>query len=160
MRPRPSSGGRGFFICAAAWLLLACGAAEPSPESLASTAGSIQVVAVRASATPPGASVGAVYLSITNRAAKPDALIGLTSPVAATVEVHRSAMVQGVMQMRQVAVLECPPGVTNLQPGALHIMLLGLKQPLVEGATFPLSLKFRDAGMLVVQVPVKAWTGG
>jgi copper(I)-binding protein len=30
-----------------------------------------------------------------------------------------------------------------------------LKQPLVAGSTFPLSLKFRDAGILVVQVSVK-----
>jgi copper(I)-binding protein len=35
-------------------------------------------------------------------------------------------------------------------------MLQGLKQPLEPGFVFPLTLDFRDAGMLVVQVPVKA----
>jgi copper(I)-binding protein len=43
-----------------------------------------------------------------------------------------------------------------MQPGGLHIMLQGLKQPLDAGSSLPLILEFRDAGMLTVQVPVKA----
>jgi copper(I)-binding protein len=34
-------------------------------------------------------------------------------------------------------------------------MLLGLKQPLVEGARLDLTLRFRDAGSLSLQVPVQ-----
>jgi copper(I)-binding protein len=60
------------------------------------------------------------------------------------------------MQMRQVLSVACPAGATvKIQPGGLHIMLLGLKQPLVEGARLDLTLRFRDAGSLSLQVPVQ-----
>jgi copper(I)-binding protein len=62
-----------------------------------------------------------------------------------------------MMQMRPVEGVDIPPGVPiKIEPGGLHIMLQGLKQPLAPGFVFPLTLDFRDAGMLVVQVPVKA----
>jgi copper(I)-binding protein len=110
---------------------------------------------VHAAPTPPTASVGAVYLWITNHGAQPDSLLAIESPVAAKVEIHRSTTVQGLMQMREVAALECPSHTTlKIEPGGLHIMLLGLKHPLTAGSTFPMSLKFRDAGMLEVQVSV------
>jgi copper(I)-binding protein len=143
-----------------ALLILVLGAAQAATPNQLFQAGTIQVGDVRAAPTPPVSKVGAVYLWITNHGSQSDRLIGLDSPVAAQVELHRSAMAQGVMQMRQVASLECPPHATvNIEPGAYHIMLVGLKQPLVAGTTFPLSLQFRDAGMLVVQVSVRALDG-
>jgi copper(I)-binding protein len=131
-------------------------AAQSGAQATLFHVGPIEVGDVRSPPTPPVAGVGAVYLWITNRGSKPDSLIGVMSPVAAKAEIHRSTMQQGMMQMRQLAALECPPGATvKIEPGALHIMLEGLKQPLVAGSSFPLSLKFRDAGILVVQVSVK-----
>jgi copper(I)-binding protein len=145
------------YLVVALGVAWASGTAASLAQNALFQAGSIQVDAVRAAPAPPVASVGAVYLSITNRGTTSDTLIALESPIAAKVEIHRSTMVQGIMQMREVAALDCPPGATvKIEPGALHIMLVGLKQPLAAGSTFPLSLKFRDAGMLVVQVPVKA----
>jgi copper(I)-binding protein len=35
-------------------------------------------------------------------------------------------------------------------------MLIGLQHPLMAGTEFPLSLRFRDAGVLTVQVAVRA----
>ena len=35
-------------------------------------------------------------------------------------------------------------------PGALHLMLVGLKAPLKEGAAVPLVLKFQKAGQVTV----------
>jgi copper(I)-binding protein len=137
-------------------LLSSLGALQAQAQALLYEAGSLQVSQARSLPTPPVAAVGAVYLSIANRGAKADSLLAVSSPIAASAEIHRSTTVQGVMQMRRVAALECPPGVTNIEPGGVHIMLLGLTQPLVAGATFPLSLKFRDAGLLVIQVRVKA----
>jgi copper(I)-binding protein len=119
--------------------------------------GPIQAGDARAAPTPPVVHVGAVYLWITNHGAKSDTLVSLETPLAAKVELHQSHMTQGIMQMREVDSLECPAHSTvKIEPGALHIMLVGLKQPLIAGSTFPLSLKFRDAGMLMVQVSVKA----
>ncbi len=112
---------------------------------------------VHSTPTPPVASVGAVYLWVTNHGLQADRLIAVESPIAATVEIHRTTLEKGTMQMRQVTFLDCPPGVTvKIEPGTLHVMLIGLKHPLVAGSTFPLSLKFRDAGMLAAQVSVQA----
>ncbi len=135
------------------WALIA---AQADAQAKLFQAGPLEVGDVRAAPTPPVAGVGAVYLWIANHGSKPDRLIALTSPIAATVEIHRSTEKEGMMQMREIAGLDCPAGATvKIEPGALHIMLEGLKQPLVAGSTFPLSLKFRDAGILVVQVSVK-----
>ncbi len=118
-------------------------------------AGNLIVTAPWSRPTPPSATVGAVYMSLTNAGRTPDRLIGISSPVARSVEIHESRTVAGMMQMRAVDSVECPPGVAvKIEPGGLHVMLIGLKQPLKAGMEFPLSLRFRDAGELTVQVPV------
>ncbi len=111
---------------------------------------------MRASPTPPTAAVTAIYLWITNRGSKADRLLAVSSPIAAKAEMHSTTTTGGIMRMRRVEAVDIPPGVSiRIEPGALHIMLQGLKQPLQPGSAFPLTLEFRDAGMLVVQVPVK-----
>jgi copper(I)-binding protein len=105
--------------------------------------------------TPPIASVGAVYFSITNAGRKADRLLAISSPIARQAEIHESRVVNGTLQMRPVESIECPPGATvRIEPGGLHVMLLGLTHPLAAGTTFPLSLRFRDAGSVTVQVAV------
>jgi periplasmic copper chaperone A len=129
--------------------------AQPAPAAEYSAA-NLTVVGLWSRPTPPAATVGAVYFSITNAGRTADRLIGLSSPVARTVEIHESRMVQGIMQMRAVAFVECPPGTAvKIEPGGLHVMLIGLMRPLEAGMEFPLSLRFRDAGVLTVQVPVR-----
>ncbi len=65
----------------------------------------------------------------------------------------------GVMRMREVADIALQPGEpVNMRPGGgLHIMLIGLKQPLREGDSFPMTLEFERGGTtevkVVVQVP-------
>jgi periplasmic copper chaperone A len=105
--------------------------------------------------TPPIASVGAVYFSITNASRKADRLLAISSPIARQAEIHESRVVNGTVEMRPVESIECPPGATvRIEPGGLHVMLLGLTHPLAAGTTFPLSLRFRDAGSVTVQVAV------
>ena len=106
--------------------------------------------------TPPIASVGAVYFSITNAGRKADRLLAIGSPIARQAEIHESRVVNGTVEMRPVESIECPPGATvRIEPGGLHVMLLGLTHPLAAGTTFPLSLRFRDAGSVTVQVAVR-----
>jgi copper(I)-binding protein len=51
--------------------------------------------------------------------------------------------------------VECPPGTTvKSEPGGLHVMLIGLSQPLRLGTEIPVALQFRDAGVLMLKVPV------
>jgi copper(I)-binding protein len=105
--------------------------------------------------TPPVASTGVVYLSITNRGLKLDRLTAQSTPIAGSVEIHESRMVKGVMEMRHVPTVDCPPRTTvEIQPGGLHLMLIGLKRPLVAGMDFPLQLHFQEAGTVTVQVHV------
>lgn len=106
--------------------------------------------------TPPGATVGVVYFSIANRGSQDDQLLSLSTAMADSVEMHQTQTVKGVMQMRQVTRVSCPAGATvKAQAGGLHIMLLGLKHPLVDGEQFELLLRFRDAGSLRVPVTVR-----
>jgi copper(I)-binding protein len=140
-------------VCGAALLALwlVC-----SPPTLAADfhAGQLTVGAPWSPPTPPVAAVGVVYFSISNRGQSADRLVAITSPVARKVEIHESRTVQGTMQMRAVASIDCPPGVTKIEPGGVHIMLLGLTAPLTAGTRFPLNLQFRDAGGLTVYVLV------
>jgi hypothetical protein len=129
-------------------------AAAPAPLY---RAGDLVVSSVRSSPTPPIASVGAVYFSITNNGRKADRLMAVSSPIAGKAEIHESRLVQGTVEMRPVAWVDCPPGATvKIEPGGLHVMLLGLTHPLAAGMQFPLLLRFRDAGSLTVQAVVDA----
>lgn len=130
-----------------------CAAAVPGPAQYRD--GNMRVTQPWSRPTPPTATVGAVYFAMTNTGGSADRLMAITSPIAREVQIHESRTVQGMVQMRRVAWVECPPGVTvKSEPGALHVMLLGLRRPLTDGMEFPLSLRFRDAGVLLVQVRV------
>ncbi len=43
----------------------------------------------------------------------------------------------------------------TLAPGGIHIMLMGLKRPLVAGASVPITLTFAHAGSIAVSVPIE-----
>src|SRR3546814_16908753 len=84
-------------------------------------------------------------------------LVATEGEVAERVELHTHTMDGNVMQMRRVEALEIPAqGKAALQPGGIHIMLIGLKQPLREGERFPLTLTFAKAGAVTVEVAVEA----
>ena len=58
--------------------------------------------------------------------------------------------------MRAVPELPVAPGEpVTLAPGGYHIMLVGLKQALKEGDSFPVTLRFEHAGELSTTVAVR-----
>jgi copper(I)-binding protein len=82
-------------------------------------------------------------------------LVGVRSPIAGVAEIHEMKMDGGVMKMRPITALELPADRTvELKPGGYHVMLMGLKQPLMEGATVPLTLtvETRDGKRSTVEV--------
>lgn len=98
---------------------------------------------------------GAAYMTLTNDGESADFLIQAASPVAERVELHTHMMKDGVMEMRPVEEIQVAPGdPTLLQPGGLHVMLIGLKAPLKKDETFPLTLTFKEAGSVTVEVKV------
>jgi hypothetical protein len=98
---------------------------------------------------------GAVYLTITDTG-PPDTLTAVTTPVASMAELHRSFNDNGVMKMRPVGALPIEPGKpVTLAPGGYHIMLMGLKQTLKEGDSFPVTLNFTKAGQVTATAMVQ-----
>jgi hypothetical protein len=101
-----------------------------------------------ARATPAGAKVGGGYLTIENKGATADKLIGGSSRAAGRVEVHETAMSNGVATMRPVkGGLSIPPGQSvTLAPGGYHLMMTELKGPLKKGDKLVVTLMFEKAG--------------
>jgi len=133
-------------LALATLLLLARGAAAQT--------GSVEVKNAWARATPGNAENGAAYLTL--QSATADRLTGVSTPVAKSAGLHTMSMEGGVMKMAPLAGIDLPAGQTvTLNPGAIHIMLLGLTRPLVPGQSFRLTLTFEKAGTREVTVGVE-----
>lgn len=123
--------------------------------------GELTVEHVHARATAPGQPAGAGYLVIRNGGKAADRLVAASAEVAERAELHEMKMDGNVMRMREVAAIEVAAGKTvELRPGGLHIMLMGLKAPLKQGESFPLTLRFERAGEVTVKVAVEGAGGG
>jgi hypothetical protein len=128
-----------------------------SAPASAQSAGDVTVEAPWARASLGMAKAGAAYMTLHNTGTAPDRLLSAETPVAEVAELHTHLMDDGVMRMRQVRAVEVAPGSgTVLQPGGLHVMLMGLKAPLKAGETFPLTLTFERGGETTVEVAVRS----
>ena len=106
-------------------------------------------------AVPPGQSNSAAFMKISNKGAAAHALVGGSTPAAKAVELHTHTMDGGMMRMRQVEKIDLPAGETvSLQPGGLHMMLIGLQQKLVPMESIPVTLRFEDGSETTLKVPV------
>lgn len=111
-----------------------------------------------ARATVPGQPVGAAYMKISSPTAT--RLVKIETEAAKQVQVHNMHVHDGVMKMREHGQLDIPAGQTvELAPGGMHVMLIGLKNPLMAGETFTMKMTFQDAknatSTSVVAVPVR-----
>ena len=109
-------------------------------------------------ATAEGASTGAVFVTLT-AAGDADKLVGATTDVATSVEIHESAVdaASGAATMRKVDSVELQPGQpVSFKPDGYHLMLIGLTAPLTAGQTFNVTLDFDKAADVVVPVTVTA----
>jgi periplasmic copper chaperone A len=106
-------------------------------------------------AVPPGQPNSAAFMKVSNNGSTTHALVGGSSPAAEVVELHTHTMEGGMMRMRQVEKIDLPAGETvSLQPGGLHVMLIGLKQKLVPDEEIPLTLRFEDGSEVTMNAPV------
>jgi hypothetical protein len=93
---------------------------------------------------------------IDNGGTAADALLTASTPLAAKVEIHETTTSGGMTGMHPVDRLEIPAGGTvRLEPGGVHLMLMGLTGPVEPGTTVSLELRFEHAGTIVVQAPVR-----
>ncbi|HXH00306.1 MAG TPA: copper chaperone PCu(A)C [Sphingomicrobium sp.] len=133
-------------LLSALLLIAACSPTEPM----------IEVRNAWARETAPGQSSGAVYANIVNRG-EGDLLTGATSKRAAAATLHSSTTENGVSKMRTPAGVAIPGGATvALTPGGTHVMLEGLRSPLVAGETIAVTLRFAKAGPKIVTAAVTA----
>ena len=98
----------------------------------------------------PGTSMTGGFVSITNVGFEGDHLLSASADFAKKVELHTMVMVDGVMQMRQVAGgWAIAEGETlTLAPGGKHIMFMGLTQMLMDGDSRTVTLQFANAGTI------------
>ncbi len=126
--------------------------------SQASAHSELSVTAPWVRATVPAQKSTGAYMHL--QSAGGARLVRVSSPVAATVELHQMEMSGDMMKMRQVDGIELPPGKgVNLASGSYHIMLVGLKRQLKHGDAVDITLqvlgKDKKRENITVKVPVK-----
>ncbi len=113
-----------------------------------------------ARATAPGAKVAAGYMSIRNKAASADRLVGVSSAAAARVETHVTLRDGDIMRMREVKGYDIPAGGSfELKPGGAHLMFVDIRQPFREGERVAATLTFEKAGEIKVEFQVEKLGG-
>ena len=133
-------------VLAALVLASACGAPQTAPPQPEIT--TLEVSDGWANPSPGGVDVAAGYLTIINGTDAEERLISLSSPRAASVEIHEMSMDGALIRMRMIeGGLTIPPGETAFfQPGGLHLMFTGVAEPFTVGEEIPVTLHFEHAG--------------
>ena len=122
---------------------------------------SVETVQAWMRAMPPGQPTAAAYATISNPGEGAMRIVGASSPVAASVEIHESRQEQGVWRMRRLPGLEVPAGgEIVLAPGGVHLMLFGIKQPLKAGDSVPMRLETDTGQWLEFEIEVRAMGSG
>src|SRR5262245_41802484 len=101
------------------------------------------------------ATTTAVYMLIKNRGRRPDRLIGATSPAARTIELRAPTAASGD-ETRAVAAVALPGGrEVGLKRTGPHLVLSGLDKPLAPYESFAMTLIFKRAGRIDIEVVVE-----
>ncbi|WP_312137650.1 copper chaperone PCu(A)C [Brevundimonas sp.] len=133
----------------------------PAPESVPAettptvVAGNVTIEDAWCRPTPNGAKAGGCYVILTSSA--DDTLTGVTTDQADMAQVHEMKMEGGVMKMAHLDKgLPLPANQrTELKPHGNHIMLMGLKSPLVSGQTAKITLNFANAAPATVDFDIR-----
>jgi periplasmic copper chaperone A len=143
-------------------LLVLTSMATGGPNGTASLASTCIVVPQKDAfpADPParGARDGVpVSISIRNNGDLDDRLLGGSTPVARCVGVRRVILSRGRRETSPFPEgIVIPAGaMITLEPGKSHLALFGLQTDLVQGETFPLTLRFERAGEVTVCARVR-----
>lgn len=109
----------------------------------------------RATSSNADQTVAGAFMTITNTGAEADKLVGARSMIAEAGGTHAHVRDGSVVNMVPVGAIDIPAGHTvTLQPGGMHVMFHGLKQPLAEGGKYSLTLKFANSGEATLAVEV------
>ena len=139
----------------AALSLSACGQPAEKAAETSAAPGTVTVADAWCRPTPNGAKVGGCYVTLT--AGSDDRLLSVSTALAESAQIHEMKMENGVMSMSELKNgLPLPAGQkVELKPGSTHIMLMGLRDPLVDGGVASFTLTFEKAPAIGIHAAVK-----
>lgn len=116
---------------------------------------SVEVRTGHVRAPVPGQTVAAAFMTLYNATDKPLQLVAIKGDVAQKLELHGHTDDNGVMKMRRLESIALPPRTeVTLAPGGMHLMLIGLRQPLTENQKVTFRLVLGDGSEVEAALPV------
>ncbi len=107
-------------------------------------------------AVPPTMNMTAGYMVILNRGNEDDYLIAVKSNISKMADLHATVEENNVVKMKHIKKLKIPAGSkVELKPGGYHIMFMKLKEKLLPGKKFKITVIFEKSGKKVVEAEVK-----
>jgi len=105
-------------------------------------------------ATPPGASVAAGFVSLSNESDKTVIISGAFSPTIPRVEIHKTILDGDVAKMEKQSEVTIDPGETLvLEHGGYHFMLMDLESALKPGDVVDVVVT-TSVGEMLIEMPV------
>lgn len=143
------------YFLAIASLSLTLSVQAVADEAGMAKAGDIMVHDSWARASIGNAPNSAAYMTLMNHGEVADKLIAVETALARAAELHNHIMEDGIAKMRRVEAIDVNPSEpASLEPGSLHVMLMGLTEKLEAGGVLPLTLTFENAGEVTLEVPI------
>jgi len=106
---------------------------------------------------PAGRAVTGMFLVLKNTGSTERSILRGKADAGDTLELHEMKRENGMMRMSPVQAIVVPAGgEMALRPGGYHLMLFGLKKPLVPGDTVRATLTLDDGSQVRVVAPVRA----
>jgi copper(I)-binding protein len=109
---------------------------------------------------PPVADTAAAYMKIENHSAKDVEITAVETDVAKSPEFHSMEMHDGMMHMQKMEKVIVPAhGDISFDPGANHLMLVGLTRALKTGEHLMITLKTSDGESIMIHAEVRDMRG-
>ena len=104
---------------------------------------------------------GAAFMQIRNASAHDDWLVDVSTPCSDTPRIHDASQSHDSLLAEPFTPILLPAySAIELQLGQLHMMLFGFKSDMHEGMKIPLTLRFKTAGELNMQLTMHPPVGG
>lgn len=108
---------------------------------------------------PPNATVIAGFFQLKNLSTRDDFLISASTPIAERVEIYQHEMSDGVMKMNKIDNVRVGTMKSvTFEPGGYHLMIFNPKHSFKQGERFPMTLEFRNAGKVEIELAVEVNT--
>lgn len=147
-------------VVAAAALLLA-GCAAPAPQAqVAVESDSVSIADAWVKSADEGMS--AAFGVLSNDGDADVTIVSASTEASPMVELHETVANDAgemVMQPKEGGFVIPAGGTLTLEPGANHIMLMGLARPIVAGDEVSFTLTFADGSTYTFTAPAKDFTG-